>query len=180
MNRETREAPIENPRRRRKAPYLLISLAILALDQWTKWLVEMRLPEYTSVEVIPGLLDLTHVRNTGVAFGFFASHGADGGAWILTVLGLMALGFVGYYFWSVPPEEGVLLAALALIAGGAVGNLIDRAASGAVTDFIDFYVGSYHWHTFNVADSAITVGIGLMLLSAFYKRPEPEAPQAEP
>ena len=179
MTRETRESPIETPGRRRKAHYLLISLAILAFDQWTKWLVEMRLPEHTSVEVIPGLLDLTHVRNTGVAFGFLASHGADGGAWILTGLGLLALGFVGYYFWSVPPEEGVLLSALALIAGGALGNLVDRAASGAVTDFIDFYVGSYHWHTFNVADSAITVGIGLMLVSAFFRRPEAEEAPAE-
>lgn len=149
-----------------KSRYLLISLAILVLDQWSKWLIELHLPQHTSIEIIPNLLNLTHVRNTGVAFGLFPAHGSKAGIWLLTILGLAALTFVGIYFARVPREEHTLLAALALVLGGAVGNLVDRIVSGGVTDFVDFYFGTYHWHTFNVADSAITVGIALMALSA--------------
>lgn len=154
-------------RLRAKSPYLLVSLAILVLDQWTKWLVEIHLGTYASVEVIPGLLNFTHVRNTGVAFGLFPSGGDALGTWILTILGLAALAFVAYYFWIAELSDRMLLAALGLILGGAVGNLADRIASGAVTDFVDFYFGTYHWHTFNVADSAITIGIVLMILGTF-------------
>lgn len=158
--------------------FLLISLAVLVLDQWSKWLVEQHLPLHTNREVIPGLLDLTHVRNTGVAFGLFAAQGAAGGTWLLTALGLGALAFVGFYFWSIPAEEKLLLTSLSLVLGGAIGNLVDRIATGAVTDFIDFYVGGWHWHTFNVADSAITVGIVLMILSTFLSKPEEPAAES--
>lgn len=151
----------------RKAPYLLISLAVLALDMWSKWLVESHLSLYASFEVIPKLLNFTHVQNTGVAFGLFASHGESGGAWILAILGLGALAFVGVYFHQTPASDRILLIALVLVMGGAVGNLLDRIVQGAVTDFIDFYIGTYHWHTFNVADSAITIGIALMILGTF-------------
>ncbi len=162
----------------KKARYLLISLAVLVLDQWTKWLVEDRLADHVSVEVIPNLLSFTHVQNTGVAFGLFAAHGDTTGTLVLTVLGLLAMGFVGFYFFSVPLEHRALLASLALVLGGALGNLLDRIMSGAVTDFIDFYVGTWHWHTFNVADSAITVGIAVMLVSSFlYGTPTPEEPE---
>lgn len=156
-----------------KAPYLLVSLSILLLDQWSKWLVEAHLTHHTRVEVIPGLLDFIHVRNTGVAFGLFAAHGDKSQTFLLLCIGFLALSFVGYYFWLVPRRERFLLWALALVVGGAVGNLIDRLAQSAVTDFIDVYVGTWHWHTFNVADSAISVGICLMILSAFFdRRPE--------
>jgi signal peptidase II len=151
----------------KKLDYLLLSLAVLVLDQWTKWLVEVHLPHSVSHELVPGLLNLTHVKNTGVAFGLFASHGADGGAWVLVAMGLVALGAVFLYFRFASVRDRLLLAALALIVGGAVGNLIDRLASGAVTDFVDVYVGTYHWPAFNVADSAITVGIALMILDSF-------------
>jgi signal peptidase II len=151
----------------KKLDYLLLSLAVLVLDQWTKWLVEVHLPHSVSHELVPGLLNLTHVKNTGVAFGLFASHGADGGAWVLVAMGLVALGAVFLYFRFASVRDRLLLASLALIVGGAVGNLIDRLASGAVTDFVDVYVGTYHWPAFNVADSAITVGIALMILDSF-------------
>jgi len=156
----------------RRSRYLVLSLFVLVLDQWTKWLVEAKLVHHTSFEVIPDLLSFTHVRNTGVAFGLFAAHGDVANTWLLTGLGLAALLFVGYYFQAVPLSDRPLLAALALVLGGAVGNLLDRALSGGVTDFIDFYVGTYHWHTFNVADSAITVGIAVMVLATFRKAPE--------
>lgn len=155
----------------RKPDYLFLSLAIVVLDQWTKWLVEVHLPHSASHAVVPGVLNLTHVKNTGVAFGLFARQGSDGGSWLLVVMGLVALGAVFLYFRLAPAQNRLLLTALGLIVGGAVGNLIDRLASGAVTDFVDIYVGSFHWPAFNVADSAITVGIGLMILDSF--RPHP-------
>jgi signal peptidase II len=153
-----------------KARYLLVSLLILALDQWTKWLVELKLPLHQSHVVLPGFFDLTHVQNTGVAFGLFASQGDGTQTAVLTGLGLLALAVVLFYMIRTDPRERMLLLALALILGGAVGNLADRIASGAVTDFLDFYVGSYHWHTFNVADSAITSGLVLMILDSLWPR----------
>lgn len=161
----------------RRSRYLVLSLFVLVLDQWSKWLVEVKLADRGSLEVIPNLLDFTYVRNTGVAFGLFAAHGDETGKWILTGLGLAALLFVGYYFKAVPLRDRPLLVALALVLGGAVGNLLDRALSGAVTDFVDFYVGTYHWHTFNVADSAISIGITIMVLATFRKAPEAAPPQ---
>jgi signal peptidase II len=181
-------APIANPAadpqtlasRLRKLRYLLVSLAVIVLDQWTKWLVEVHLPHHSTQPVIPGFFNLTHVRNTGVAFGLFASDGGGGGSWLLTLLGLGALVAVGLYFWYTPSRDRVLLAALALVVGGAVGNLIDRVSSGAVTDFLDVFVGLHHWPSFNVADSAISVGIVLMAIDSFRPRHAQEPSREEP
>ena len=151
---------------RTKRRFLLLSLLVLVLDQWTKWLVEAHLPEHTAHEVVPGLVNLTHVRNTGVAFGLFAEHGSATGPWLLALLGVVALVVVSLYFLRTSGHDLLLLTALALVLGGAIGNLIDRVVSGAVTDFVDVYVGVHHWPAFNVADSAITVGIVLMALDA--------------
>ena len=156
-----------------KARYLLISLLTLVLDQWSKWLVELHIDRHDSFEVIPGLLNFTLVRNTGVAFGLFAAHDDFSRTLVLTLLGIGALLFVAYYYFLIPREERLLLIALALVIGGAIGNLLDRIMNGGVTDFIDFYYGTYHWHTFNIADSAITVGIALMILGSF--KPQEEA-----
>lgn len=160
---------------RGKRRYFLLSLAVLVADQWTKWLVEVHLSSHATAEIIPGLLNFTHVQNTGVAFGMFATRGHVLGTWILTALGVGALVFVAYYFWIAPRRDRYLLAALALILGGAIGNLADRVVQGAVTDFVDFYFGTYHWHTFNVADSAITVGIAVMIAGTFFHRGAPPA-----
>lgn len=165
-----------------KLRYLLVSLGVLVLDQWTKWLVEVHLPHHAAQPVIPGFLNLTHVRNTGVAFGLFASDGGSGG-WLLTLLGLGALAAVGLYYWFTPSRDRALLVALALVVGGAVGNLIDRVSSGAVTDFIDVYVGLHHWPSFNVADSAISVGILLMAIDSFrphHRSQESQSREASP
>jgi signal peptidase II len=145
-----------------KLRYLFVSVAVLIADQWTKWRVEVHLPDRATEPLLPGFLNLTHVRNTGVAFGLFAAQGTTGGSWLLTLLGLAALTAVGVYFWFTPSRDRLLLVALALVVGGAVGNLIDRVVTGAVTDFIDVYVGFHHWPAFNVADSAISIGIALM------------------
>lgn len=177
-------APAAEPDpRRRRARFLLLSLAVLVLDQGSKWLIETRLPEHENLSLIPGLLNFVHVRNTGVAFGLFPAHGDFRGTLVLAGLGFFALSFVFYYFWNAPQNDRPLLVALSSIIGGAIGNLIDRLASGGVTDFIDFHYQGYHWHTFNIADSAITIGIALMILSSLRpargaERALPEVPPA--
>lgn len=173
--------PASLPPSRVKSHFLLISLAVLVVDQWSKWLVEQRLDLHDSVAVIPGCLSFTHVSNTGVAFGLLPAHGDLAATLLLTLLGLVALGVIGFYFFRTPADHRLLLTSLSLVLGGAVGNLLDRVAAGAVTDFIDFYIGDWHWHTFNVADSAITVGIVLMafeLLLARRRGPESQADSA--
>ncbi len=169
------------PRSPRKLGFLLLSLAILVFDQWTKWLIELHLPLHASESIIRGLANFTHVRNTGVAFGLFAAQGVASGSWLLTALGLGALTAVCIYFWRTPTKDRTLLTALALVVGGALGNLLDRAATGAVTDFVDLFVGLHHWPAFNVADAAISIGIVLMAIDSLKRRhpsPEPAEPAA--
>ena len=161
-----------------KARLGLLSLAVLVLDQWTKHLAESSLHGRPPVTLVPGFLDLVHVENTGVAFGLFAAGSSTMGVLALTLLGMIALGLVLYYFLRTPESNRVVLVSLALILGGAIGNLVDRVMSGSVTDFIDAYVGTHHWPTFNAADSAITVGIVLLSIDALWmQRPvEPSEP----
>lgn len=149
-----------------KSRLLFLSLVILVLDQWSKWWIEQTFPYPSSRVLIPGFLNLTHVRNTGVAFGLLPAHGELTGTLILAGMGLIALGMVAYYFWRTADDDLFLLTALSLIMGGAVGNLFDRLAAGAVTDFIDVYIGSHHWPSFNVADSAISVGIVFLAIDS--------------
>lgn len=170
---------IEANLQRTKGRFLLLSLLVLALDQWTKHLVEIHLESWSVVPVVPGFLNFVHVRNTGVAFGLFPARDQLLGTVLLVGLGLFALGFVLYYFLQAHPREKMLLTSLSLVLGGAVGNLLDRIASGGVTDFIDVYWRDWHWHTFNVADSAISVGIALLLLSSFRSPPEAETASAD-
>jgi signal peptidase II len=133
------------------------------------------------VRILPGLVSLTHVRNTGVAFGLFPAEGSLLGMLLLSLLGLAGFSLLAYYFLHTPLQQRLLLGSLALVLGGAVGNLVDRLASGAVTDFVDVYFRSYHWYTFNVADSAITIGILMMTAEMFLPaRKEPAVPAASP
>jgi signal peptidase II len=152
-----------------KARAILLALLVLALDQWTKWLVETNLPPLETAIVVPGFLQLVHVRNPGVAFGLFASAGAAS-SWILLLFGLAALALVAVYLRRARPDQTLLLIALGLVLGGALGNLVDRFASGAVTDFVDVFVGAHHWPAFNVADSAITIALCLLVWDAFFTR----------
>ncbi len=165
----------ENPSGSRKRTYLILALAVFVLDQWTKWWVEANLALHRPLEVIPRFLNLTHVENPGVAFGLFSGVDSAVRTVVLSALGLAALAIVAFYYSRVDSTQRLLLAGLSLIVGGAVGNLTDRVLAGSVTDFIDAYVGSYHWHTFNVADSAITIGVGLILWDSFRSGSEVES-----
>ena len=150
-----------------RARFLVLSALILALDQWTKLWIEGILAPHERVEVVPGFFDLVHVQNTGIAFGLFPAGRELGGTLVLTALGFAALAIVSVYFRRTSEREPLLLLSLSLVLGGAVGNLVDRILLRAVTDFLDVYVGTYHWPAFNIADSGVTVGIVLMLVHSF-------------
>ena len=147
-----------------RAPELWLSAFIVAADQATKALVRAKLPLYDSVNVIPGVLDITHATNNGAAFGILNGVEFPYKAVVMVLVALIALAAVGIYAMSLPAHQHVARAGLALILGGACGNLIDRAMAGHVLDFVDVYWRDYHFWAFNVADSAITVGVALMLL----------------
>lgn len=132
--------------------------AIVVLDQLTKWLVERALPLHGSVEVVPGLLNLTHVRNTGAAFGVLNAADFPYKPAVVALVALLALAAIAYYAVRYGQDTTLGRIAMTLVLGGAVGNLIDRAARGYVVDFVDAYWGTWHFWAFNVADAAITVG----------------------
>jgi signal peptidase II len=143
---------------------LIFCLGILLLDQGTKYMVVQKLPLYQRVEVIQGFFNLTHVRNTGGAFGIFGGEKGEIGSILFVVVSLVAVGAILYLFTRVKENEKPLALSFSLILGGAIGNLIDRLRYGEVVDFLDFHLSTYHWPAFNVSDSAICIGIGLMAL----------------
>ncbi|MEW5978349.1 MAG: signal peptidase II [Acidobacteriota bacterium] len=151
--------------------YLGLAVAVFVLDRWTKVLVEKLIPLYYSHPIIDGFFDLTHSRNTGVAFGFFADSNRWWMPYVLTVVSAVALVVIVSLSVRQPVQDWKLQGGLMLVLGGAVGNLYDRVNYGYVIDFLDVYYGTYHWPTFNVADSAITCGIGLLLLEVVFQKP---------
>lgn len=161
---------------REKGRYLLLSLLVLTLDQWSKWLVEAHLPLHAVEPLLPGWVNLVHIRNPGVAFGLFAA-GPGRGAGVLGILGLVALLGVLVYFGLTHTRDRLLLIALALVMGGAAGNLMDRLAAGAVTDFVDLQLVSWHWPAFNLADLALTCGILVMVWDLLRAVGSPSRPE---
>jgi signal peptidase II len=145
---------------------LWLPLIVLVLDQLTKALVRSAIPLYESVEVIPGLLNLVHVRNTGAAFGMLNATDFPFKSVVIALIALAGLAGVAAYAATLAHEQRVARVGLALIIGGALGNLIDRMIDGSVVDFVDVYWRHWHFWAFNVADSAITVGVAIMLLDA--------------
>ena len=143
---------------------LIFCFGILVLDQWTKSLIIQKLLLYQKVEVIQGFFNILHVRNTGGAFGIFGGDKGGLGSILFVVVSLIAIGVIIFLFIKIKEDEKTLALSFSLILSGAIGNLIDRLRYGEVIDFLDFYLSSTHWPTFNVADSAICIGIGLMAL----------------
>ena len=138
---------------------------VVVLDQLTKWLITRYLPFYSEKKIIPGLLNLIHIHNPGGAFGIFANNQGSLQSMAFIGVAVAAMGLILYLYRKTPSEYPVLSMGLALIFGGAFGNMIDRLRIGRVIDFIDMHVGTLHWPAFNIADSAITVG---MVIFAFY------------
>jgi signal peptidase II len=152
------------------------ALAVLILDQLTKLLAADRLVPGVPVRVVDGFFSLTLVMNPGLAFGMLSST-PTAWRWVVALLSMAALAVLTVIGARLLPSGGWLTRlALGLIFGGAVGNLIDRGRFGAVTDFLDFHWRSYHWPAFNVADSAISVGVALLALRMLWPGAPPSPP----
>lgn len=145
-----------------RLPYLLLVTAVIIVDRWTKTVIDSQFDLNQSIPVIDGFFDITYVRNTGVAFGIFSSISSPVKSMLLSAFTTVAAVIVVVYSVRSPARNRLLQLALSLILGGALGNLYDRLTYGYVIDFIELYVGAYHWPTFNVADSAITTGVVLL------------------
>lgn len=149
---------------------IIFSFGILILDQWTKQVVVKRLALYQKVEVIQGFFSLIHVRNTGGAFGIFGGEKGGLGSVLFIVVSLMAIGTIVFLLVKIKETERLLALSFSLVLSGAVGNLIDRFRYGEVIDFLQFYLPFLPWRvfnpwpTFNVADSVICIGIGLLVI----------------
>jgi signal peptidase II len=150
-----------------------IAAGVFALDRFSKWIVESKVSAMDTVSVIPGLFNIVHSENRGMAFGIMNDSTNEWRTTLLIVLSAAAVVFVAAMLWNSRRMDRNSFWGLTLILGGAAGNVFDRAAYGRVTDFLDFYIREYHWHTFNVADSAIVIGSGLLLMDLL--RPKRQA-----
>ncbi|MCL6622591.1 MAG: signal peptidase II [Syntrophobacterales bacterium] len=152
----------------RKGLILLGTLLLgVGLDQLTKYLVDTRFPVGTVKPVLPGFFNLVHVRNRGAAFGLLSTLSPEV-AWLFFVLSTLAvLAVVGYLWYRLPKDSRGAALGYSFILAGALGNFLDRLRLGEVVDFLDFYLGRYHWPAFNVADSLICLGAGLLIWVIF-------------
>ncbi|HIU17246.1 MAG TPA: signal peptidase II [Candidatus Avidesulfovibrio excrementigallinarum] len=142
----------------------LIGVIVILLDQFTKHLAMTRIPLTDPVSVIPGLFNLVNIRNRGAAFGFLNRSDIDWQIWLFAGATALAVGAILMLIRTWPRYSPALYTGLGLVLGGALGNLIDRIRFRAVVDFLDFYIGDWHWPAFNVADIAICVGAMLACL----------------
>jgi signal peptidase II len=153
-----------------RALYLLIAFGVVLLDRWSKHMVEQHIALYAHIQIIPGFFRLTHTENTGAAFSLFADSTAPWKTGLLIAFSVIALVVVSILLWKNHHAQVATGVGLALIMGGALGNLWDRLARGRVVDFLLFYVKRYQWPVFNLADSAIVVGAGLLVLEILFHK----------
>ncbi len=159
----------------------LLSLAIVVVDQVTKVSVMESMRLHESIPVIANLFSITYIRNPGAAFGFLSSSSSSFRFVFFGLTSVFAVGLLGMIMVRMPKDDWMGRLSVAGILGGAVGNLLDRLRYGEVIDFLDFYINGYHWPAFNVADSAITVGVVFLILHfATEKEPEEQPVVSEP
>jgi len=160
-----------------KAAYLAISGGVFMIDQTSKAWAIRRLRFGGDRSIISNFLNFSYAQNTGVAFSMLDEQG-DAGRWGLSIVAMIAGVLVLYFFWRTPRNDDRLLGSLALLLAGIAGNVVDRLRLGFVIDFIDVQFGSWHYPTFNVADMAICIGAGLLILDLFFsKRKQAQAAQ---
>src|SRR5271168_3440052 len=155
---------------RARAAHFFLALLIILIDRWTKRLVATRIALYTHIQIIPGFFRLTHTENTGAAFSLFADSPAPWKTALLIAFSMIALIVVSALLWKNHHTHIATGVGLSLIMGGALGNLWDRLARGRVVDFLLVYVKQYQWPVFNLADSAIVVGAGLLVLQILFHK----------
>lgn len=158
------ESPPRNSRRISRLYFAPIAACVFFIDQLSKRLVVRHIPLQSVIRVIPGFFNLTHAVNTGVAFSLFAGSPSLWKTSLLIAVSAALLVAVVLIVGRAPKLEWKSGFGLALIVGGALSNLVDRIRFGSVVDFLDFYFRSYHWPTFNLADSSIVIGAGLLIL----------------
>ena len=143
---------------------IIIIVAIIALDQWSKWAIKTSFKLYQSKPVIQDLLHFTYVTNDGMAFGL----SFPGGKYVLLIMTILLTGFIVGFLWKEKNGHPLIKYGLALILSGAIGNLIDRLLYGKVVDFLDLMIGNFHWYIFNIADSSVTIGMILFIIHSIY------------
>jgi len=150
--------------------HLLIAVFVVLLDRVTKLAVAKNISLHDSIQIIPDFFRLTHVENRGAAFGLFADSPSEWKIAVLVLFSIVALAIVTALLWRNSHSMNTTGIGLSLILGGAIGNLWDRLLSGRVVDFLLFYIGQYQWPAFNVADSAIVVGAGLLVIEILFAK----------
>jgi signal peptidase II len=161
-----------------KLAYLVIAGGVFMIDQTTKAWAMRTIRFGGDRSLIPGFLNLSYAQNTGVAFSMLDEQG-DAGRWGLSLIAFAAAALVLYFFWRTPRADDRMLGSLALLLAGIVGNVTDRMRLGFVIDFIDVQFGSWHYPTFNVADMAICIGAGLLLLDTVVSKKKARDGNAE-
>lgn len=156
------------------------SVAVVVLDQVTKNLVMTRMTLYSSVPVIPGVFHLTLITNTGALFGLFRDFAQPARSLLFTMVPLLAIVLIIVFQYRTSMNDVIAQTGLALILGGAVGNLVDRVRFGYVIDFLDVFIGEHHWPAFNVADSSICVGVSLLFIDLMRRGPRAGPADAHP
>jgi signal peptidase II len=156
-----------------RSQYLLVSIGVFLTDQITKKIVSRGMEQHQSIDVIPDFLNITYIHNRGAVFGLGSNVTSPYLSWGLSILSILSLAIILTYFLRLNAKNPRLYTGLALVLGGAMGNLFDRLVNGFVVDFIDMHWFDYHWPFFNVADLSICVGVGLLLLSMSVKPEEP-------
>jgi signal peptidase II len=149
---------------------VIIAGTIVLIDQVTKALIFQYLPFSQNIPVINGFFSITHIHNPGGAFGLMANLSSTMRSIIFLFISSLAIGLIFYFYKKTPSNYSWLSTGFALIFGGAIGNLVDRIRFGIVIDFLDFYIGNWHWPAFNVADSAISIGIGIFVIHLLFKK----------
>jgi len=162
------------PGRRRFGLMTVIVSIVILLDQFTKWQVARWMRLHESISLIPDIFNLTYIRNSGAAFGILAGSQPGFRMVFFGITSILALVLLGTIYARLSPEDWIGQTSVALVFGGALGNLIDRVRIGEVIDFLDFSIFGYHWPAFNVADTAITVGVGF-LIGHFFLQKTPHA-----
>ena len=160
--------PVRRVRRIQRVIYVLIAAVVFAADQATKALVVKSIPDHAVIPVIPGFFNLLHTENSGIAFSLFSDSSSSWKMFLLVGVSVALLVAVVIVVWRTSEVNWTGGIGLALILGGALSNLADRIRFGQVVDFLDFYCRGYHWPTFNLADSAIVVGAGFLVLEFLF------------
>ena len=150
--------------------HVMIAALVVLSDRISKWMVAQRITLHDNIEIVPGWFRLTHVQNQGAAFGLFSDSPSEWKIALLVLFSILALVIVSALLWRSSHHMTASAVGLSLILGGALGNLWDRMLNGRVVDFLLVYIGSYQWPAFNVADSAIVVGAGLLVFEILFSK----------